>query len=116
MYDLVVSGGTAVTPFSTELVDIAVRGEEIVAIEASGSFEGQATKVIDATGCLVLPGGIDPHCHYGVDFQGICTTEGQDFSPAAAYGGTTTIIDFVMQEPPSTLHDAIDEKKAHRKA
>ena len=112
MYDLVVSGGTAVTPFATEPADIAVQGEEIVAIEPPGSFDGQAAKVIDASGRLVLPGGIDPHCHYGVDFQGICTTEGQEFSPAAAFGGTTTIIDFVMQEPPSTLHDAIAAKKA----
>lgn len=112
MYDLVVSGGTAVTPFSTGLMDIAVRGEEVVAIEAPGTFDGKAAKVVDARGCLVLPGGIDPHCHYGVDFQGVCTTEGQEFSSAAAWGGTTTIIDFVMQEPPTTLHDAIEQKKA----
>ncbi len=46
MYDLVVSGGTAVTPSSTGLLDIAVCGEEIVAIGAPGSFDGKAAKVV----------------------------------------------------------------------
>ena len=58
----------------------------------------QADKVIDASGKLVIPGGIDPHTHLDMPFGG--TTSADDFetgTQAAAFGGTTTIIDFAIQ-------------------
>ena len=112
MYDLLVTGGTVVTATLSEPMDVAVQGERIAALGAPGSFGTDAQKVIDATGSLVLPGGVDPHCHYRLEFEGVLTTEGQEYSSAAAYGGTTTIIDFADQLPPKGLHERVEEKKA----
>jgi dihydropyrimidinase len=112
MYDLIVTGGTVVTATLNEPLDVAVQGERIAALGAPGSFGTDAAKVIDATGCLVMPGGVDPHCHYRLEFEGVLTTEGQEYSPAAAYGGNTTIIDFADQLPPKGLVERVEEKKA----
>lgn len=111
MYDLLVSGGTVVTPVGSEPLDVAVNGEQIAAICQPGSFGNEAARVVDASGCLVIPGGVDPHCHYNMGF-GDVRCETQEYSPAAAFGGDTTIIDFVLQEPPASLHDAMEAKKA----
>jgi dihydropyrimidinase len=110
MYDLLIRGGTVVTPTSTEPRDIAVQGERIAAIGAPGALGGDAAKVVDATGRIVIPGGVDPHVHYNLGW-GVVRAEGQEHSWAAAFGGTTTICDFALQEPPTTLHDAIAAKK-----
>jgi dihydropyrimidinase len=112
MYDLLVTGGTVVTATSAAPLDVAVVGERIAGIGLPGSFGSDGRRVIDASGCLVLPGGVDPHCHYRLEFEGILTTEGQEYSPAAAYGGTTTIIDFADQLPPKGLLERVEEKKA----
>ena len=110
MYDLIVRGGTVVTPLSTALLDVAVSGETIAAIEGPGTLGTEAARVIDADGCYVIPGGVDPHVHYNLGFPPV-VSESQDYSPAAAYGGTTTIIDFALQEPPKSLHEAVEDKK-----
>jgi dihydropyrimidinase len=112
MYDLLVTGGTVVTATITAALDVAVIGERITALGVPGSFGSDARRMVDASGCYVLPGGVDPHCHYRLEFEGILTTEGQEYSPAAAFGGTTTIIDFADQLPPKSLHQRVDEKKA----
>lgn len=111
MYDLVIRGGTAVSPTSVEPRDVAVRDGQIVEIGPPGTITLDAAKVVDATGRLVIPGGVDPHCHYSLGW-GDVRAEGQEHSWAAAFGGTTTICDFVLQEPPVGLHDAIAAKKA----
>lgn len=111
MYDLLVHGGTVVTPSTTERLDVAVQGEHISAIGRPEDLGADAKTVLDATGCLVIPGGVDPHVHYSLAF-GPVRSESQDFSAAAAYGGTTTVIDFALQQAPKTLHEAIQDKKA----
>src|SRR5258707_9024063 len=111
MYDLLILNGTVVSPTGAESLDIAVDGETIAAIGAQGSLGTEATKVIDATGCLVIPGGIDPHVHYAMDFEHIVLTEGPPYSFAAALGGNTSVIDFAFQEPPQGLMDAISDRK-----
>ena len=111
MYDLLVRGGIVVTPTAAEPADIAVSGERIAAVEPPGALGAEAKKVIDATGCLVVPGGVDPHVHYALGF-GPVHAEPQEYSHAAAWGGTTTIIDFAFWQEPKTLHDAVAEKKA----
>jgi len=70
MFDIVVSGGTAVLPSGPEPADIGVTGDKIVAIGAPGSLAaipgsspGTAGRTVDATGQIVIPGGIDPHVH-----------------------------------------------------
>lgn len=99
-----------VTPGLTHRGDIGINGERVVALAESGDLAARAAEVIDAHDCLVIPGGVDPHCHYRVSFAGV-SAESQDYSAAAACGGTTTVIDFAFQFPPGTLHDAIREKK-----
>src|SRR5260370_15728439 len=67
MLDLIVTGGTAVMPASTEAADIGVSGGRIVAIGAPGSLASiGATRTVDASGQIVIPGGIDPHIHCGM--------------------------------------------------
>jgi dihydropyrimidinase len=111
MYDLLVRGGTVITPTMQEALDVAVVGEHVTAIGRPGALETGAKTVIDATGCLVMPGGVDPHVHYSLAF-GPVRSESQDFSAAAAHGGTTTVIDFALQQAPKTLHEAIQDKQA----
>ena len=110
MYDLLVRGGTVVTETAAERLDLAVEGERIAAIGPSDSLGAEAERIIAADGCLVLPGGVDPHVHYNLAF-GPVRAEAQDYSRAAALGGTTTVIDFALQEAPKSLHDAVAEKK-----
>ena len=110
MHDLLIRGGTVVTATSTAVEDVAVRDEKIAGVGPPGSL-GDAATVIDADGCLVLPGGVDPHVHYGLDF-GVVKAEGQEYSPAAAYGGTTTVVDFALQQAPTSLHEAVAAKRA----
>ena len=70
MFDIVVSGGTAVLPSGPEPADIGVTGDKIVAIGAPGSLAGipgsspgTAGRTVDASGQIVIAGGIDPHVH-----------------------------------------------------
>ena len=111
MYDLVVTGGTVVSASSETPLDVAVDGEKIAATGPVGSL-GEAKRTVQADGCFVMPGGIDPHIHYGLEFPGLFTIESQDYSFAAAHGGNTSVIDFVFQLPPQSLGDAIAEKRA----
>jgi dihydropyrimidinase len=110
MYDLVVHGGAVVSPSGVENLDIGVEGERIAAVVPVGALESEGRTVIDATGCFVIPGGVDPHVHHSLGF-GAVRAEPQKYSPAAGFGGTTTIIDFAFQEGDQTLHDAVAEKK-----
>jgi dihydropyrimidinase len=112
MHDMLILNGTIVTPAGSEALDVAVDGETIAAIGMAGTLGTEARKVVDATGCLVIPGGIDPHVHYAMNFEGILTTEGPAYSFAAAVGGNTSVIDFAFQAPPVGLIDTIETRKA----
>jgi dihydropyrimidinase len=103
--DLVIKNGTVVTATESYQADIGVEGETIALIGRNLSGD----EVIDATGMLVMPGGIDPHTHMELPFMG--TVAADDFRTgtiAAACGGTTTIIDFAIQGAGQTLQDALD--------
>ncbi len=92
MYDLLIKGGTVVTSDSIFHGDVAVQGEVIAAL-GSGL---KARRVVDASGKLVIPGGIDPHVHLQMPIGKYCSTDDFfDGTRAAACGGTTTVIDFV---------------------
>src|SRR5262245_25370398 len=99
MHDLLISGGTVVAPQLSARLEVAVDGEIVVAVGDHGTL-GPARRVIDADGCLVFPGGVDPHVHYSLERPGPSRvrSETQAFSHAAACGGTTTMIDFAIQE------------------
>jgi len=109
-FDLVIAGGRVVGPETSDELDVAIRGERIAALLPPGS-EYAAARVLRADGCLVLPGAIDPHTHYTLGFAGVYA-EAPEYTIAAAWGGTTTIIDFAVQVAPKGLGDAIREKRA----
>jgi len=95
---LVIRGGTVVSPEGEYGSDVYVDGERIVAL--GRDLEIQAEREIDASGCYVLPGCIDPHTHMDMPFGETATCD--DFtsgSIAAAFGGTTCHVDFCMQQP-----------------
>ncbi|MDW6023375.1 dihydropyrimidinase [Mesorhizobium sp. BAC0120] len=96
MNDLVIANGTIVLPEGPQRADVLVRGETIVDVIEPGT--GHADQVVDATGKIVLPGGVDPHVHLMVGFMGQRSV--YDFETggiAALRGGTTTIVDFALQ-------------------
>ncbi len=109
---LLVRGGEVVTATDRYVADVFVDGEQIVAI--GKDLQMKADRTIDAKGLFVLPGGIDVHTHMELPFGG--TTASDDFETgtiAAAYGGTTTIIDFAVQgmgEPMQKAYEAWREK------
>src|SRR5258708_3106400 len=117
-FDTVIRNGTIVTATDTCLADVGINGDKVTAIAAQLPTEN-ATHIVDAVGCLVIPGGIDVHTHLDMPFGG--TTSADDFQTgtiAAAFGGTTTLIDFAIQYKGQTLRQAFDAwmKKAHDKA
>src|SRR3712207_948309 len=91
-----IKNGRIVTAADDYKADILIEGERISVIGAK--LEIEADVVIDASNKLVIPGGIDPHTHMELPFGG--TQSSDDFftgTRAAAFGGTTTIIDFAVQ-------------------
>ena len=117
-FDTIIKNGTIITAIDTTLADVGIAAGKISAIAAQLPAEN-ATHVLDATNLLLLPGGIDVHTHLDMPFGG--TTSADDFQTgtiAAAFGGTTTLIDFAIQYKGQTLRHAFDTwmKKAHDKA
>jgi dihydropyrimidinase len=117
-FDTIIKNGTIVTAIETTLADVGISGGKIAAIAGQLSAEN-ATQTIDASNHLLLPGGIDVHTHLDMPFGG--TMSADDFQTgtiAAAFGGTTTLIDFAIQYKGQTLRHAFDTwmKKAHDKA
>ena len=70
-------GGTVVSASEEARLDELVRDGSIAALEPPGSLDADGARVVDAEGCLVIPGGVDPHVHYDVTFAG-ATSEQQD--------------------------------------
>ena len=111
-----IKNGTVITAEMTRNADILVEGEIIRRIDAN--IEDPEAKIVDASGLLVLPGGVDPHVHLELPMFGtISTDDHYTGGKAAAFGGTTTMIDFVSQEPVSLAeniarHRAMADPKA----
>ena len=127
MLDCVVKGGKVVTPQAVGEMDVGIQGEKIVAVGWSGTLSEQATRVIDASGKIVIPGGIEPHAHIGIpvpsEWSGqpdIMTQPPQDASRAAAFGGVTTVVDFagdlsfavVENAQPKSIMSVIEERRS----
>jgi dihydropyrimidinase len=107
----VIEGGTVVTATEQSQADVLIEGERVAAIAAAGSHDwgAGADKVIDATGKYVLPGGIDVHTHMELPFGGTFAADTfETGTRAAAWGGTTTIIDFAVQTKGQSLMDGFE--------
>ncbi len=105
-----ITNGHIVTAVDSYIADILIDGETIALIGKDlASVVSNIDKTIDATNKLVIPGGIDPHTHLDLPFGG--TSSSDDFETgtrAAAFGGTTTIIDFAVQSKGQALNEALD--------
>ena len=107
-----IRGGTVVTATGATAADVLIEDEKVTALIDPGvtdSLLPDTDRVLDAGGKYVMPGGIDVHTHMDMPFGG--TTSADDFETgtrAAAWGGTTTIIDFAVQQKGQALREALD--------
>ena len=116
MFDLVIRSDRVVTPAGVAACDVAIEGEKIAAVAAAGTFGSDTTRrLIDATGKIVMPGGIDPHVHLKwytphPDGSVTYTDPPSVVSRAALFGGTTTLIDFARWTHGKTIQQAIEDR------
>jgi dihydropyrimidinase len=110
---ILISGGTVVSPAGTQAAEVLIDGERIVALAAPGSdlanSFAEGARHVDAAGRLVIPGAVDVHTHMEMPFGG--TSSADTFGSgtrAAAWGGTTTIVDFAIQRKGGTLGSGLD--------
>ncbi|MCW2542205.1 MAG: Dihydropyrimidinase [Frankiales bacterium] len=112
MYDLIIKNGMVANEYVVLPLDLAVKDEKIVALGVAGQFaDAEASRVIDAAGKYVVPGGIDTHVHY--DFtvsEAMVAQTAEDGSRAGIWGGTTTYIDFARATDDENLIESIEEK------
>jgi dihydropyrimidinase len=105
-----IQGGTVVNAGQSSVADVLVDGEEIAAVGSLGDVDAE---VIDASGCYVLPGLIDNHTHMAMPFAGTRSIDDYDTGTrAAAAGGTTCIVDFVIHQEPGGLRSSLEEWQA----
>ena len=109
-----IHGGTVVSPVSAQPMDVLIDGERIVALLSPGDrslgadLAADADTVIDATGKYVVPGGVDCHTHMELPFGGTFASDTfETGTRAAAFGGTTTIIDFAVQRTGERVQDGL---------
>ena len=114
MATTLITGGTVVTSTGRADADVLVDGERIVAVLQRGSvllgtdLTAGVDHVIDATGKYVIPGGIDAHTHMSLPFGGTAASDTfETGTRAAAWGGTTTIIDFAVQSHGQKVQDGL---------
>ncbi|MGQ0655324.1 MAG: dihydropyrimidinase [Betaproteobacteria bacterium] len=114
--DLVIRGGTVATAEKVFRADVGIRGEKVM--EVAPGLSGART--IDATGKLVMPGGVDSHCHVEqLSSTGkMCADDFYSASVAAAFGGTTTIVPFAAQHRGNSIIAVVDDyaKRAAEKS
>src|SRR3954462_2963915 len=102
-----IKNGRVVTAVDDYNADILIDGETVSTI--GRSMDVEADKIIDASGKLVIPGGIDPHTHMELPFGGTYAADGFfTGTRAAAFGGTTTIIAFAVQTKGESMTSGVD--------
>ncbi|MFZ1527612.1 MAG: dihydropyrimidinase [Ferruginibacter sp.] len=105
---LIIKNGNIITATDNYVADIFIEGETIKAIGKDLPYK--ADKEIDASGKYVFPGGIDPHVHLDMPFMGTFSSDNYETGTRAAlYGGTTMVIDFVLQTQGKSLQHALND-------
>lgn len=110
----VIRGGLVITASDEMAADILVEGEQIAAVAGARTGLGErwaaeADHVVDAGGHYVIPGGVDGHTHMEMPFGGTFASDTfETGTRAAAWGGTTTIIDFAIQTVGRSLREGLD--------
>ncbi len=114
MATTLIRGGTVISATGSSLLDVLVDGETIAAVLQPGSaalgidLASSVDTVIDATGRYVVPGGVDSHTHMEMPFGGTSASDTfETGTRAAAWGGTTTIIDFAIQRTGERVQDGL---------
>ena len=103
---ILIKNGNIITSSDQFIGDIFIEGEAISAIGKNLNFEADET--IDASGKMIFPGGIDPHVHLSMPFMGTFSSDTYETGTRAAlFGGTTTVIDFILQTQGKSLHSAL---------
>ena len=107
---LLIKNGRIITAADDYVADIYIENEKIVTI--GKNLAVTADKVIDAKNKLVIPGGIDPHVHLDMPFMGTYSSDNYETGTRAAlFGGTTMVIDFILQTQGKSLYAALNEWK-----
>src|SRR3984885_3672214 len=107
---LLIKNGRIITSADDYIADIFIEGEQISMIGKNLSVK--ADKEMDASGMLVMPGGIDPHVHLDMPFMGTFSSDDYETGTRAAlFGGTTMVIDFILQKQGHSLQEALSEWK-----
>jgi len=114
---ILLKNGTVVTENGSIVSDVLIEGEKIVAI-GTGFSSSADTKVVDVSGKLILPGGVDAHVHLDLPMFGTVSSDDHyTGTKAAAFGGTTTVIDFISQDSDDLVKNFENLKnKAEKKA
>ncbi len=108
---LIVRGGQVVTPSEVIAADVLIEGERIAGVVAPGSEVWPGARVIDAGGCYVFPGVVDPHTHIQLDTGIYKTADNWEIGTrTAAFGGVTTVIDFATQFQGMTFPEALEAR------
>ncbi len=116
---IVISGGSVVSTSGATPGEVVIDGETIAAVldpssDLAAAASTSAERIVDATGCYVIPGGVDVHTHLQLPMSPEATSSDsfETGTAAAAWGGTTTIIDFIGQMKGMHVRDAVEERHA----
>ena len=105
---VLIRNGRIITATDDYVADIFIEGETVRAIGRNLAMK--AGREINADGMLVMPGGIDPHVHLDMPFMGTFSSDDYESGTRAAlYGGTTMVIDFILQKQGNSLRSALEE-------
>jgi dihydropyrimidinase len=118
--DLVIRGGRVITPQGVGSWDVGVQDGRIAVLGAPGTLPGEATKVIDASGLIVAPGGVEPHTHLAHGIMShpespSITLGPEEDTRGMACGGTTTHIDFCYVRPGGEIMPVLEQRAARWK-
>ncbi|MBI5957503.1 MAG: dihydropyrimidinase, partial [Chloroflexi bacterium] len=108
---LIIQGGQVVTPSEVVQADLLIEDEKIVGLVAPGADLWTGARVIDAAGCYVFPGVVDPHTHIQLDTGIYRTADNWEIGTrTAAFGGVTTVVDFATQFKGMTFPHALEAR------